>query len=164
MTSGIKHDTDKLQMELIDPCYIQGTAAVLTFGAKKYAPNNWRLGLTYTRVLGALMRHTNEIAKGNDIDPETGLLHAYHISCCAMFLAWYTEQDRKELDDRIKPAVRRTRNKTIKGAALTDKPSKKEGSNVSNAQRRPEYVTDTIDRGTVPGGTGTLGLYSGSFT
>lgn len=96
---GLKFDTDKPRFDLLDPLYLKGTADVLTFGAQKYDAHNWRKGISYSRVIGALMRHTNAVMLGEERDPETGLLHAYHISCCAMFLARFQEDQRTELDD-----------------------------------------------------------------
>jgi hypothetical protein len=101
--TALKSDSEKLRMDLIEPLFIEGVAAVLTFGAKKYDEHNWRRGLTYSRLLGAIMRHTNAIAKGEDNDPETGLLHAYHIATSCMFLGYFQEKDfGVDLDNRNK--------------------------------------------------------------
>ena len=96
---GLKHDSAKTRFDLLDPVWLEGVADVLTFGAQKYAEHNWRAGIVFSRLLGALMRHTNAIARGETHDPETGLLHAYHASCCLMFLARFQEEGRSELDD-----------------------------------------------------------------
>lgn len=120
---GLKDDKAKPRMDLIEPLFLDGLAAVLTFGAEKYAPHNWRKGLSYTRVIGAMMRHTNAIARGEDHDPETGLLHAYHVTCCAMFLSWYQETRRVELDDRITSNTAVETPPPIKGTALTENES-----------------------------------------
>lgn len=48
--------------------------------AKKYGPNKWQnLPDGYQRYKGAMLRHLTELEKGNDIDPETGCLHAAQI-------------------------------------------------------------------------------------
>jgi hypothetical protein len=75
---------------------------VLGFGARKYAPDNWRRGIAYRRVLAAIYRHWSAIMRGEDRDPETGLLHAAHIMCEAAFLTEYQLDGRAELDDRNK--------------------------------------------------------------
>ncbi len=98
-TGGIKADDGKLPMELLSPIALEGTAAVLRFGAKKYAPNNWRKGLSWTRLLGACFRHFSAILKGEDLDPETGLPHIDHLACEVMFLQEFY-RTRKDLDDR----------------------------------------------------------------
>ena len=99
---GTKHDQDKPRMELLSTIALQGTAQVLTFGAKKYAAHNWRGGIEYSRLIGAALRHILAFNDGEDIDPESGLPHVDHAQCCLMFLS---EQFHKGtgLDDRYKP-------------------------------------------------------------
>ncbi len=101
-TGGVKHDDNKIPCELLSPQAALGTAAVLKFGAKKYAPNNWRKGLAWTRVLGAIFRHLYAFMLGEDLDPETGLPHIDHAACEIMFLQEFY-RTRKDLDDRYKP-------------------------------------------------------------
>jgi Domain of unknown function (DUF5664) len=101
MAGGMKHDQDKPQMELISSTWIEGVAAVLTFGAKKYAAHNWRKGIAQSRLLGATLRHLFAYSRGEDLDPETGLCHLYHASCCIMF-ASELRITHPELDDRWK--------------------------------------------------------------
>ena len=84
--AGVKFDQDKARMDLLDPYALEQLALVLTFGAKKYAPNNWRRGLKVSRIIAASVRHLFAIMKGEDIDPETGLLHSAHCMCNMMFL------------------------------------------------------------------------------
>ena len=98
---GTKHDQNKPRMDLLCPSFTRGVAEVLTFGAKKYAPNNWRKGIEYSRIIGAIHRHLASIQEGEDIDPESGLPHIYHIGCNAQFLGWMMKE-RPDLDDRWK--------------------------------------------------------------
>lgn len=99
---GTKHDQEKPPVELLSPAFLLGVAAVLGFGAKKYAAHNWRGGIAYSRILGAIGRHFLAIVDGEDIDPESGLPHVDHLGCEVMFLS---EQMKKGtgLDDRYKP-------------------------------------------------------------
>ena len=99
--SGSKHDQDKVQLELLSPIALTEIGKVLTFGAKKYASHNWRKGLSWSRVLGAALRHLLAFIGGEDKDPESGLSHLAHLGCCVMFLLEY-EVTKKELDDRYK--------------------------------------------------------------
>lgn len=99
--TGIKHDTDKLPLDLLDPTALEGLAKVLQFGAKKYASHNWRGGLSYTRLLAAMLRHTFAILRGEDIDSESGLPHIDHVGACWMFLS-NMMKTRKDLDDRYR--------------------------------------------------------------
>lgn len=99
ISGGLKYDAEKLPLHLIDTDAINGLAAVLDFGAKKYAPNNWRAGISYTRLIGAMLRHTFAILKGEDNDTESGLPHIDHVGCCWMFLSAHMKT-MKHMDDR----------------------------------------------------------------
>jgi hypothetical protein len=98
---GTKYDGGKPPLDLIDPEYLEGLARVLGFGAKKYAAHNWRGGINYSRLIAAAYRHLGAINKGEDIDPESGESHVYHLACCNMFLASMMTH-RPDLDDRYK--------------------------------------------------------------
>lgn len=99
LQEGTKLDSAKPRMDLLDPLWLEEVAKVMTFGATKYAAHNWRKGISFSRVIAALLRHTFAILRGEDVDPETGLLHSAHASCNLMFLTnYYTH--RKEFDDR----------------------------------------------------------------
>jgi hypothetical protein len=92
-------DQGKPRLDLFDPEFIEGVSRVLTFGAEKYSPHNWRHGFDYSRLYAALQRHLNAYWSGQDVDPETGESHLYHAGCMLMFLAWMGNH-RKDLDDR----------------------------------------------------------------
>lgn len=108
MGNAIKHDQAKPKMGLISTRFLKGLAQVLTFGAHKYAVHNWRKGLATSRLYDALQRHLTDWNDGQDLDPESGLSHLYHASCCLMFLA-ETVEVRPDLDDRYKPHGPETR-------------------------------------------------------
>lgn len=99
---GVKFDNNKPPMALLDPEFLEGVAKVLGFGASKYAAHNWRNGIQYSRLISAAYRHLGAINKGEDIDPESGLSHTYHLGCCVMFLASMMNT-RPDMDDRWKP-------------------------------------------------------------
>ena len=96
---ALKFDTDKPQMELLDPYAMEQIAAVMTFGAKMYSAQNWRQGFKFSRIIGASFRHLSAYTRGEDLDPESGLSHLAHLGCCVMFLIWHSKF-KKELDDR----------------------------------------------------------------
>lgn len=98
---GKKYDDGKVRMELLSPKAIAELAKVLTFGASKYEANNWRNGIAWTRVIGAVKRHLNAFEDGVNVDEESGLSHLAHAMCGLMFLLEF-EQTHKELDDRYK--------------------------------------------------------------
>jgi hypothetical protein len=99
---GIKNDAGKPPLSLLDRHALEQIAQVLAFGAEKYNPDNWRGGIRHRRLIDAALRHLLAIADGEDIDPESGLLHAAHLGCCTMFLLWM-QANRPDLDDRYKP-------------------------------------------------------------
>jgi hypothetical protein len=57
---------------------------VLEFGAKKYAPDNWK-HVEGHRYDDALLRHVQAYMGGEMNDPETGLHHLAHATCCILF-------------------------------------------------------------------------------
>lgn len=82
----LKFDTNKPRMALVPPSLSLEVAEVLTYGAKKYKPNNWRKVRSRERYISALERHLCALKSGEEIDPESGLPHATHIACNAAFL------------------------------------------------------------------------------
>lgn len=101
MGTGTKYDSDKAPCELLSPYALLGTANVLKFGAGKYGFHNWRGGITYGRVIGAIFRHLLAFMNGEDTDPESGLPHVDHAAAGIMFLQEFY-RTRKDLDDRFK--------------------------------------------------------------
>jgi hypothetical protein len=106
--SALKFDTDKLPVNLLSSEALLQTAAVLKFGADKYAEHNWRAGFAWSRPLAAAMRHIMAFNDGEDKDPESGLSHLAHAMCCIMFLLEF-EKTHRELDDRYKVDVSTTK-------------------------------------------------------
>jgi hypothetical protein len=102
--TALKFDGGKLPLHLLSTEAINQTAAVLAFGAQKYAEHNWRKGFVWSRPLSAAMRHITAFNDGEDKDPESGLSHLAHAACCIMFLLEF-EKTSKHLDDRYKPEV-----------------------------------------------------------
>lgn len=99
--SGTKADNGKASCDLLSPVAMLGTAKVLDFGKAKYGSHNWRKGLSWGRIISALLRHTLAFMSGEDLDPESGLPHVDHIACNVMFLQEFY-RTRKDLDDRYK--------------------------------------------------------------
>lgn len=101
MSEGKKNDAEKPRMDLISSKAMIELSKVLTFGAKKYASHNWRAGISYSRIIAAIMRHVTAYNDGETLDPETGLSHMAHAFCEVMFLIEF-EQTHPEMDDRYK--------------------------------------------------------------
>lgn len=87
-SGGTKHDLNKPSVTLIPAEYIEGTAQVFNFGAKKYGAHNFRLGINHSRLLDASFRHLLAVSRGEWLDPESGLPHIYHASCSLAMLSY----------------------------------------------------------------------------
>jgi len=94
-----KNDQQKTRYELLPVEALEGVAKVLTYGAIKYEDNNWRKGMTWSRVFGATLRHLWAFWRGEDFDDEWGLSHLDHALCELMFLSTYHKTSTGE-DDR----------------------------------------------------------------
>lgn len=85
----IKADAGKPTMpELLPFGALEQVCAVFAYGAKKYAPHNYRRGegLAWSRLLGAALRHLFAWGGGEDLDPESGFSHLAHACCCCLML------------------------------------------------------------------------------
>mgnify|MGYP000078234772 CR=1 FL=1 len=96
---GTKFDSGKPLLDLLDPYALEELAKVLTFGAGKYAPHNWRKGIAISRLTASLLRHIFAFMRGQNTDPETGLSHIAHAMCNCMFILW-TMEYKPGFDDR----------------------------------------------------------------
>jgi hypothetical protein len=98
---GLKFDAGKPRMELLPQRALIEVSQVLTFGSKKYEAWNWAKGMSWTRLIGAALRHIAYWSTGETKDPETGLNHLSHAACDLLFLLEY-QHFRQEFDDRYK--------------------------------------------------------------
>lgn len=84
---GVKYDLGKPRYGLLPPISLEETARVLTFGALKYAPNNWKYVTNAPdRYFDAAQRHMWAWKRGEQLDPESGYHHLAHAICCLMFM------------------------------------------------------------------------------
>ena len=100
---GLRYNSDKLRYDLIPPLANRECAKVWTESLGKYPENNWEKGMPWSEVIASAMRHLEAIRLGEDIDAESGLLHAAHLQCNAAMLTeyYFTKQDfdnRKKYD------------------------------------------------------------------
>lgn len=102
MSEGKKFDQDKAPLHMIPEVAIEGMALAFAYGAKKYDRFNYRNGIHYTRLTDSLGRHSLAFLKGEDMDPESGLPHTYHILANAAMIE-YMRVYKPEFDDRYKP-------------------------------------------------------------
>lgn len=102
MSTAIKHDEHKPQLDLLPVVPLIDIARVLTKGKDTYGRDNWRKGLAWSRCYAAALRHLFAWQSGETNDPETGLSHLAHAACEILFLLEFA-QTHPELDDRPRP-------------------------------------------------------------
>lgn len=84
---GVKFDGGKPQWSLLPFKALREVVDVLTYGAKKYAPDNWKkVPNAKQRYIDAGFRHFTAYASGEALDPETGKSHLAHAICCLLYL------------------------------------------------------------------------------
>jgi hypothetical protein len=87
---GMKFDEGKIRHELLPLKVLRGVAEVLTFGAKKYDDDSWQsVPDALRRYRAAEQRHFDHVVlDGETTDKDSGLMHAWHYACNALFVAW----------------------------------------------------------------------------
>ena len=93
MGRGKKDDVGKLRYSLIPPIATRALATVLTFGAKKYEPNNWqKVENAEERYMDALYRHLEAYRDDEILDDESHLPHLWHALTNLVFLIWFQDE------------------------------------------------------------------------
>lgn len=84
---GRKLDAGKPRFDLMPLHAYKAVVDVLTYGAGKYAPENWRKvdGWRW-RYYRAALGHIYAWAVGERLDAESGLPHLAHAVCCLLFI------------------------------------------------------------------------------
>jgi hypothetical protein len=110
--TAVKYDSGKTDWSLMPWEAVAEINKVLEFGAQKYnekdkkGPNSWNwakgTGLGRLRVLNAVFRHLFAYARGEKLDPESGLSHLNHAACGLLFMIYYNLHSSKypEIDGR----------------------------------------------------------------
>lgn len=98
---GSKNDSGKPRLSLVPKEAYWGMAAALTFGAQKYAPDNFKLGIDYRRISDAALRHITAFMDGEELDPESGLSHLDH-ALASLAMLKYMSVNVPACDDRFK--------------------------------------------------------------
>lgn len=90
-----KYDTGKTMYSLIEPAFSEDLAKVLTMGAQKYGPENWKfIDNAIPRYYDALMRHLEAWRQNEEIDEESGLPHLAHAAANIMFLHYLDGEEK----------------------------------------------------------------------
>lgn len=107
--SGVKYDDGKPRWALMPAYSLEEVAKVYTFGATKYADNNWRKGMLWSRTFSAIMRHAWAFWRGETLDPETGLHHMAHAAFGCLTLIEYTRKKTPTDDRPFRTTLRKQR-------------------------------------------------------
>jgi hypothetical protein len=99
VTGGVKDNRGKPRVDLLPTKPLMAVGRVLGFGARKYKPHNWRLGLGWSDTIGSALRHIFAFADGEDIDQESGECHIDNAITQLLFLSEYYHTD-TGIDDR----------------------------------------------------------------
>ncbi len=84
---GVKYDKDKPMWSLVPMRPMEEVVGVLTYGAQKYSPDNWKnVDDAEQRYFNAAMRHIWAWRQGEQFDIESHKSHLAHAMCCLLFL------------------------------------------------------------------------------
>lgn len=111
-SGGRKFDGGKRQYGLVPPIAFAHFVDVLTTGAKKYEPDNWRrVPNAIDRYFDAAMRHMWDGYKaGEQLDPETKKHHLAHAMCCLAFIIDLEMKEKNETIERNDYTAKELRN------------------------------------------------------
>lgn len=98
---GIRHDGGKLRFDVLP---LEGIVELARVGTDPivngdYPPHNWRLGMDWSRIFNASMRHALKFWLGETYDDKTGCHHMAHAAWGMLVLVAYTQR-RIGNDDR----------------------------------------------------------------
>ena len=83
---GRNDDSGKLRYDLVPVEAQREVVTVLTFGAKKYGDNNWKITEPKSRYMAATFRHIEAYRGGETQDQESGIHHLAHAICSLVFM------------------------------------------------------------------------------
>lgn len=101
---GVKYDGDKPKWSLIPKGVLAQVVEVLTYGSKKYTPDNW-MYVEKSRYYDALLRHVDAFHSGEKVDPESGKHHLAHALCCLMYMLWHDDNEPPTSGDAPMPPI-----------------------------------------------------------
>jgi hypothetical protein len=86
---ALRYNQGKVEWSLMHYGSMVPMIRVLMFGAKKYAPDNWKKGLDRRQLLESMQRHLAALMDGEVIDPESNESHIGHLMCNCMFYSYF---------------------------------------------------------------------------
>lgn len=136
---GRKFDSKKPEMYLLPPNATLQVGEVLSYGAKKYTPDNWKCvaGLEQ-RYTSAALRHILAAMSGEELDEETGLSHEAHAICCLLFILENRIEERNK-KERPRESVGRKHSTSNRGLGVPFTGKDYETYRLRNAQYKLQY-------------------------
>lgn len=103
MTTGLKFDDDKPRWDLLPIGPLREVVNVLTFGARKYADDNWKhVDNARRRYLRAAIGHIAAWMDGERADAESRLHPLAHAACSLLFMIWFDLEGENSEDAPVK--------------------------------------------------------------
>lgn len=96
-SKALRYNHWKPRWSLVDFKSLEPMVRVLEYGAKKYTTpwasgeENWKKPMPKKAILDSAMRHLIAMMNGEEIDQESGLPHAWHLMCNAMFYSYHSK-------------------------------------------------------------------------
>jgi len=147
MTEGRKYDGEKPRMYLLPPKATLEVAKVLTFGAEKYDPENWRkLEDLQNRYSSAALRHIFAHLDDSELDEDSGLSHLAHAICCLLFKL-EIELEEKGKKERARESIKWESSQSYKPAPahFHGPETYNEEAGVRNAEYSIQHYTPRYD-------------------
>lgn len=97
--TGLRYNEGKLPWHLVDFRALKSMVEVLEYGAKKYAEDQWKKGLSLKEIRDSFLRHVIEWNSGQEVDSESGKDHIGHMMCNLLFYEYFTKVDPSKARD-----------------------------------------------------------------
>lgn len=99
---GVKFDQGKTRVDLVPVEVIETLADVYALGAKKYSDWNWKKGMKWSRIFGAVIRHLYKFYRGMRFDLED---KHEHLAAALWGVATLMEYQRLNIGEDDRPCV-----------------------------------------------------------
>jgi hypothetical protein len=86
---ALRYNEGKTKWSLVHFGSLIPMVQVLTFGALKYEPHNWKKTINRDELLESAMRHLTALVDGEENDPESKISHAGHVMCNMLFYSFH---------------------------------------------------------------------------
>jgi hypothetical protein len=103
----MKQIEGKVRYDLIPAESMELFARAMEYGARQHVQDDWRegKGMPWSWLLGAVLRHTWAVLRGEDLDRDSRLPHMAHVmASAAMLLYYWSYPKRYDKDDRFQSA------------------------------------------------------------